>query len=73
MELIEILTKKVHLAAEHLIRIKKEKGKLESDLKHLQDEHKRVQGVVRENEQLRERHAALSHRIEKLLKKMKHE
>lgn len=73
MERIEILTRKVHLAAEQLTRMKKEKDKLESELKYLQEENKRVQVLSRENEQFRERHAAIANRIEKLLKKMKHE
>jgi FtsZ-binding cell division protein ZapB len=73
VERIDTLTKKVHLAAEQLTRMKKEKEKLQTELKYLQEENKRIQIVTRENEQLHAQQVAIAHRIEKLLKKMKHE
>lgn len=73
MERIETLTKKVHLAAEQLVRMKKEQERLISENKYLQEEHKRVLSLSRENEQLRGRQAAVATRLEKVLAKMKHE
>lgn len=73
MERIETLTKKVHLAAEQLVRMKKEQERLISENKYLQEEHKRVLSLSRENEQLRGRQAAMAARLEKVLAKLKHE
>lgn len=73
MERIETLTKKVHLAVEQLVRMKKEREHLVSENKYLQEEHKRVLLLSRENEQLRGRQAAVAARLEKVLAKLKHE
>lgn len=71
MERIETLTKKVHLAVEQLVRMKKERERLVSENKYLQEEHKRVVSLSRENEQLRSRNAAAAARLEKVLAKLK--
>lgn len=71
MERIETLTKKVHLAAEQLVRMKKEHERLSAENKYLQEENKRALSLSRENEQLRSRQAAMAARLEKVLAKLK--
>ena len=54
MDRIEILEKKVRLAAEQLISLKEEKQKMLAEIKYLEDENKRAKELLRENDNFRE-------------------
>lgn len=70
MDKIDILEKKIRKAADELIRLREDKKKLEAEVSFLQEENKRVQHVLRENETMKDERKTLTGRIEKILKKL---
>ncbi len=70
MDRLEALEKKVKQAAEQLIALREDRQRLQAELSFLQEENKRTKNLVRENERWQEEKKTLTHRIERVLKKI---
>ena len=70
MDKIEILERKIRLAADQLLDLKEENKKLLSNMKFTETEYKRAGQLIRENDILREEKKQVATRIEKVLKKI---
>ena len=70
MDKIEILERKIRLAAEQLLDLKEENKKLLSNMKYSEAEYKRAGQLIRENDILQEQKKQVASRIEKVLKKI---
>ena len=70
MDKIEILERKIRLAADQLLDLKEENKKLLSNMKFTETEYKRAGQLIRENDILQEEKKQVASRIEKILKKI---
>ena len=70
MDVLDQLAKKVQLAANDLISLKKEKQQLVSELELLRHELRHHQSILRENEKLRRHQYLLRAKLEKIHHKL---
>jgi hypothetical protein len=70
MEQFEILTRKVHLAAQQISRLKEKCQKLESQVNLSDHDSSRTRELLEENSELRENKKVVISRLEKMLKKL---
>jgi len=70
MDRLDILEKKVHLAAEQLIKLRQEKQKLQAELEFLEEENRKAKLLLHDSGKWQEQKKAVSTRIEKILKRL---
>lgn len=70
MDILDQLTKKVHLAADELVSIKKERLQLLSEIEILRANNLKAQGLLRENDTLKKDHERLRAKFLKMQKKI---
>jgi hypothetical protein len=70
MDRLETLEKKVQQAAEQLTTLREERQKLLSEIQFLKEENSRTQQLIRKNDTWQDEKKSVSHRIEKILKKI---
>jgi hypothetical protein len=70
MEQFELLTRKVHQAAQQISRLKEKCRKLESQVSLSDHDNSRSRDFMEENSQLRENKKIVISRLEKMLKKL---
>lgn len=70
MNKLEILEKKIRQAADQITVLKGERQKLQSELQFLETEGAHTRNLIRENNTLKEQKKTITHRIEKILKRI---
>ena len=70
MDRLEILEKKVHQAAEQLLRLRHEKEKMQAEIQFLEEENRKAKDLLQDGAKWQEQKKAVSTRIEKILKKL---
>jgi hypothetical protein len=70
MDRLEVLEKKVQLAAELLLKLRQDKQKMQSEIDYLEEENRKARLLSQENSKWQENKKAIGSRIEKILKKL---
>jgi seryl-tRNA synthetase len=70
MDVLKNLTKKIHLAADELVSLKKERQQMLTELEWLRQENQKHQLLARENEKFRRDRDKLRSKLEKLNKRI---
>jgi Cell division protein ZapB len=70
MDRLEILEKKVHQAAEQLLKLRHEKNKMQSEIEFLEEENRKAKLLVHDSSKWQEQKKAAGNRLEKMLKKL---